>query len=83
MNLSLVAATDSLRSQPVPVRPNIHRALAEADMSPDELRKFAVFALGWFGQQNPEEAVICLERWQRLQSEAVRREQNSTPESAQ
>lgn len=50
-------------------RPNIHRALAEADMTTEELRKFAVFALGWFGQQSPEEAVTCLERYQRLQSE--------------
>ena len=55
-------------------RPNIHRALAEADMSSDNLRKFAVFALGWFGNKSPEEAVICLERWQRMQSEAVCRE---------
>lgn len=50
-------------------RPNIHRALAAANMSSTELNKFAVFALGWFGQQSPEEAVICLERYQRLQSE--------------
>lgn len=69
MNISLAAADDSLREQPAPARPNIHRALAEADMSPDELGKFAVFALGWFGQQSPEEAVICLERWQCLQAE--------------
>lgn len=48
-------------------RPNIHRALEDANIKGDDLRKFAVFALGWFGNKSPEEAVICLERYQRLE----------------
>lgn len=47
---------------------NLHRELAKADLTSDALRDFAVFALGWFGNHNPEEAVTCLQRYQNLQS---------------
>lgn len=50
-------------------RPNIHRALADADIKGVALNKFAVFALGWFGNVNPDEAVSCFRRYQQLQSE--------------
>lgn len=50
-------------------RPNIHRALAAANMSSTELNKFAVFALGWMGNAHPADAATCLARYQHLKAE--------------
>lgn len=73
MNLSLSAALNRPETESL-VRPNIHREIEAAGIKGDALGKFAVFALGWFGQKSPEEAVTCLERYQRLLSEAASRE---------
>ncbi|WP_260581142.1 hypothetical protein [Sphingopyxis sp. PET50] len=44
---------------------NLHRELANAGIKGDALRDFAVFALGWFGNADPVEAVTCLKIYQR------------------
>jgi len=52
-------------------RPNIHRALADADIKGDALRDFAVFALGWMGNAHPDDAVTCLAQYQHLKAEGT------------